>query len=569
VRAAGAFRFFTLIGAAVTSVALLSAAWAADRSPKAEPVTFVDQTAAAGISWGIERLASGGDNLIETMGGGGGFVDVDGDGRLDVYLVSYSTEPQPGAGRPPGDALYHNNGDGTFRDVTAQAGVTSSGRGMGLAVGDYDNDGRPDLYVTGFGCGRLLHSEGNGVFRDVTVAAGIRNPGWSVSAAFFDMDNDGDLDLFVANYLDVDPGKEIPCQMLEGRPFCTIERFRGAPSLLFRNDGNGLFTDVSATALAGQKPGKGLGVLAFDFDGDGWMDVFQANDTAPNSLYRNNRDGTFTDVALEANVAFDAAGRTLGAMGVDADDWDQDGRPDVFVANFSRQRNSFFVNNGNGTFDDRATAVGLGAVSEPMSGFGARFLDYDDDGKVDLFVVNGHPFEPVEKVWPGITYREPPFLFENTGTGFRDVAAEHGAALSRPIAGRGLAVGDYDNDGDPDLLVLRVGEPPMLLRNDGGNRNAWIGVRLRGTRSNRDGVGAKVTVEAGGRRRWKWLPGGTSYAAASDSRLLFGLGDVHRVDRIEVRWPSGVVQTLAGLAANRYVTIEERGENAPRAGGAR
>jgi len=274
-------------------------------------------------------------------------------------------------------------------------------------------------------------------------------------------------------------------------------------------------------------------------------------------------------VALTAEVAFDAMGRTLGAMGVDADDFDQDGRLDVFVANFTRQRNSFFVNNGDGTFTDRATALGLGTVSEPTSGFGARFLDYDDDGRVDLFVVNGHPFEPVEKVWPGITYREPPFLFENVGGGFREAAAEHGEALGRAFAGRGLAVGDYDDDGDPDLLVFRVGEPPLLLRNEGGNGNHWLGVRLVGTRSNRDAVGARVTVTAAGRARSKWVLGGTSYAAASDPRLLFGLGPSSRVERVEVRWPSGLVQALTDLPADRYMKIEETGVPAAGVGGVR
>jgi hypothetical protein len=388
-----------------------------------------------------------------------------------------------------------------------------------------------------------------------------------VSAAFFDMDNDGDLDLFVANYLDMDPEKPIPCQMLDGRPFCPIDRFRGSRSLLFRNDG-GMFSDVSHAAGIDRQLGKGMGVLALDFDGDGFMDILQANDTAPNFLFHNNRDGTFTDVALAAEVAFDPAGRTRGAMGLDADDWDQDGRLDVFVANFTRQRNAFFVSNGDGTFTDRANATGLGAVSEPMSGFGARFLDYDDDGAVDLFVLNGHPFETVEKVWPGITYREPPFLFENTGAGFREVAAEHGAALSRPRSGRGLATGDYDNDGDPDLLLLGIGEPPALLRNDGGNRRAWLGVRLVGQRSNRDGIGARVRVEAGGRARWKPVLGGGSYASASDVRLLFGLGGARRVDRVEVRWPSGVVQTLTDVAVNQYVTVVEAAGSPPSAGGA-
>jgi hypothetical protein len=530
-------------------VAVVAFSGAAGLALGAPAITFVDVTESAGLRFGIHGLTSGAWNLVETMGGGGGFVDVDGDGRLDIYLVS----PSPDVS----DALYHNDGDGRFTEVSAKAGLVAGGRSMGLAVGDYDNDGRPDLFVTGFRTSRLLHNEGGGKLRDVTAHAGLVNDRWTVSAAFFDMDNDGDLDLFVASYLDVDPDRGLPCQMIEGRPFCSIDRFRGSRSRLYRNEGNGTFTDVSQKAGIDRADGKGLGVLAFDFDGDGWLDVFQANDTAPNFLYRNNHDGTFTDVGLAAGVAFDGAGRALGAMGIDASDWSEDGRLDVFVANFSRQRNSFFVNLGDGTFEDRATPLGLGAVSEPMSGFGARFLDFDNDGREDLFVVNGHPFEPVEKVWPGITYREPPFLFENTGSGFREVAASHGEALARPRSGRGLATGDFDDDGDTDLLLLCVGEAPVLFRNDGGNGNAWLGIRLEGTRSNRDGIGAAVSVEANGRKRSKTLLGGSSYASSSDLRLLFGLGDAKRVDRVVVRWPSGTVQSLVDLAPNRYVTVKE------------
>jgi hypothetical protein len=287
------------------------------------------------------------------------------------------------------------------------------------------------------------------------------------------------------------------------------------------------------------------------------MDLFQANDTVPNFLFRNRGDGAFEDVALRAEVAYDASGRALGAMGVDAADVDSDGTLDVFVTNFTNQPNSLFRNDRHGTFTESAAALGLAAASLPLSGFGARFLDFDDDGFLDLFVVNGHPFEPVARVWPGITYAEPPLLFQGTPSGFRDVTAEHGAALRRSFAGRGLAVGDIDNDGDPDLLLMCVGSPPVLLRNDGGNRNHWIGVRLVGQRLNRDAVGARVTVRARGRTWSRSVVGGASYCSASDPRLLFGLGQAARVDRLEVRWPDGQVDTRVDLPANEYVTMRQ------------
>ena len=527
------------------------------RSDGGKP-TFSDVTEAAGIRWGITRTALRGWNLVETMGGGGGFVDYDGDGRLDVYLVSYSREPQPPDGRTVGDALLRNNGDGTFTDVTARAGLAGTIRGMGLAVGDYDNDGRPDLYVTGYGAHQLWHNQGDGTFRDATGRAGLDPPPrWGTSAAFFDYDGDGRLDLFVASYLDFDPDGKLPCDLIDDRPFCSIERFRGSSPALYHNDGKGAFTNVTTRAGLSRSEAKGLGVVAADFDGDGRVDLFQANDTSPNDLFRNRGDGTFANVALEAEVAYDPSGRALGAMGVDVDDQDGDGLLDLFVANFTNQANQLFRNGADGVFRDVARDLGLAAPSMPLSGFGARFLDYDNDGRVDLLVANGHPFAPVAKVWPGITYAERPLLFENVGTAYTEVAGDRGSALARPYVGRGLATGDYDNDGDTDVLLLCVGEPPRLLRNDGGNRGGWIGVTLVAASGNRDAVGARVTVTAGGRSRTKVRAGGTSYLSASDPRLLFGLGEAPGVEQVEVRWPGGRVERFGALAARRYVTLKE------------
>jgi hypothetical protein len=519
-------------------------------------IQFVDITAPAGIDWNLKALAPGARYLIETMGGGGGFIDYNGDGLLDIYLVCYSQTPQPAGSAKLRDVLYRNNGNGTFTDVTESAGIANSMLGMGLAVGDYNNDGWPDLYVTGYGASKLYRNSGKGTFTDVTSAAGVNNTLWGTSAAFFDYDNDGYLDLFVCNYLTYDE-KNLPCSFYEGKPYCLIKNFKGSASKLFHNNQDGTFADVSDKAGIANPKGKGLGVVALDYDNDGRVDIFQANDAAANFLFRNDGNGKFSEVALEAGVAFDPNGNARGGMGVDAEDLDGDGYPELFVANFSGETNALFHNDKEGLFTEITNRLGLGAISLPMSGFGARFLDYNNDGLADLFVLNGHPFEPINKFFPETTYREPPFLFENGGTAFRDVAGEHGTPLKKPYAGRGLAVGDLDNDGDSDLLLINVGEPPVLLRNDGGNRNHWLGITLIGAKSNRDGVGAKVTLKVGSRRENKQRLGGTSYCSASDPRLLFGLGSAAQVDEISVKWPSGEMSTLKNVRANQYLTIRE------------
>ena len=532
------------------------------------PIEFVDITKPAGIEWGFRTLAPGTRYLIETMGGGGGFIDYNGDGFLDIYLVCYSQTRQADRQTKLKDALYRNNGDGTFTDVTESAGISSSILGMGLAVADYNNDGWPDIYITGYGASKLYLNTGKGSFIDVTARAGVENRQWGTSAAFFDYDNDGYLDLFVCNYLSFNPEGKVACDFFEGRPYCYLARFKGSASVLYHNNRDGTFTDVSEKAGIAEHIGKGLGVIAFDYNNDGKLDIFQANDGLPNFLFRNNGDGTFREVALEADCALDPNGSVRGGMGVDAEDLDGDGYQDIFVTNFSQQTNAFWHNNRDGTFDETTNQLGLGRISYVMSGFGTRFFDYDNDGLVDLFVLNGHPFEPINKVFSETTYAEPPFLFENTGKGFREVAALHGAPLKKSYLGRGLAVGDIDNDGDPDLLLLNAGEPPVLLRNDGGNKNHWLGVKLVGTKCNRDGIGAKVTISSAGLPRSKQLLGGTSYCSASDPRLLFGLGNNEKVDAVTVYWPSGQVTTVKETASNRYVTIkEEPGPPAKHRGG--
>jgi hypothetical protein len=522
----------------------------------AKPIQFVDITDKAGIKWNLKAIVSGGRYLIETMGGGGGFIDYNGDGLLDVYLICYTQTPQPAGAGKLQDVLYKNNGDGTFTDVTESAGIANSMLGMGMAVGDYNNDGWPDMYITGYGASKLYRNTGKGTFTDVTAQAGVNNNLWGSSSAFFDYDNDGKLDLFVCNYLTYDE-KDLPCTFYDGKPYCSINKFKGSASRLFRNNGDGTFSDVSEKARIANPLGKGLGVVALDYDNDGRMDIFQANDTAANFLFHNNGNGTFSEVALEAGVAFDPNGNARGGMGADAEDIDGDGFLEIFVANFSAETNALFQNDGEGVFAEVTNKLGLGAISLPMSGFGSRFLDYNNDGLVDLFVHNGHPFEPINKLFPETTYKEPPFLFENTGKGFRDVASVRGAALKKSYAGRGLAVGDLDNDGDSDLLLINVGEAPVLLRNDGGQRNHWLGINLVGTTSNRDGVGAKVMLTTRGKRRYKQRVGGTSYCSASDHRLLFGLGNETRIDEIRVTWPSGRITSLRNVRPDQYLTIKE------------
>jgi hypothetical protein len=554
--------------AALAIAALAVHAMPARTDDKAVPrVRLTDITESAGLNWGVRKVALRGWNLVETMGGGGGFIDYDGDGWLDIYLVSYSLEPQSGTGKPVADALFHNNHDGTFTDVTAQAGIGGMRRGMGLAVADYDNDGRPDIFVSGYDTSVLYHNEGGGRFKDVTDRAGVRGRRWGCSATFLDYDRDGKPDLFVSNYLEFEPEKEgsYPCRMYDDYPFCTIAKFVGQPSTLYHNRGDGTFEDASAAAGIGGLRGKGMGVVAADLDDDGWIDIFQTNDSAPNFLFRNLGGGRFEEVGLEAEVAFDPSGRVTGAMATDAEDVDGDGRLDLLVTNFNHQGTFLYTNTGHMRFIDRGSVLGLSLPTFNASSFGARFLDLDNDGLIDLFIAAGHPFAPVSKVWPGIHFADPPFLFHNDGRIFTNIAAESGEALRRSYVGRGVAVGDIDNDGAPDVLLLCMGEPPRLFRNTSATGAHWVGLQLVGTRSGRDAIGARVTLSAGGRARTRARVGGGSYLTASDPRLLFGLGDATRVDSVEVRWPSGLTERFPGPPVGRYTTLREGSAPSPAA----
>jgi hypothetical protein len=533
--------------------------WAASPDPNTAQVRFTDVTAAAGITFKHDNAGSPEKYLIETMGSGAAWLDYDGDGLLDLYLVNSAATNAYHPQSPIRSALYRNQGDGTFRDVTAKAGIAAEGLfGMGAAMGDFDNDGFPDLYVAGYGRSILFHNNGNGTFTDITSKADVANSGrWASSAAWFDYDRDGWLDLVVVNYVDFTPENNAVCEYQRERGYCHPNQYRGQPPVLYHNNHDGTFTDVSRVSGIGSKPGNGLGVVCFDFNGDGWPDIFIANDSMENFLYVNRGNGTFREVALESGVALSEDGRPEAGMGVDAADYDGDGRLDLFVTHLDREFNRLYRNKGDGTFEDATFTAKLGYTTYHMSGFGTRFLDFDNDGWRDLFIANGHVLDNVTRYHADTAYAEPKIVYRNVSGMFRDATAELGPDLRVPRVSRGLAIADYDNDGDLDVLITNNGQAPQLLRNDGGNRKHWIEVRLIGSKSNRDGIGAAVKVTAAGRTQFDQAKGGMSYQSAHDPRLHFGLGDATRVDSIEVKWPSGAVDRVVGAAADRVITIRE------------
>jgi hypothetical protein len=518
---------------------------------------FQDVTAAAGIKFTHNAGKAGKKWLPETMGSGGAFLDADGDGWLDIFLVN-SKDWAP-RGRKSLPALYRNNKNGTFTDVTAASGLAIEGFGMGATVGDYDNDGRDDLYITYLEGDRLFHNEGGGKFRDVTATSGIRNANFGTSAAWLDYDRDGRLDLFVANYVQWTQKGDLWCS-LDGasKSYCTPESYKGTASRLFRNLGGGKFEDVGAKAGIADPTSKSLGVVMLDYDGDQWPDLFVANDTQPNKLYRNQRNGTFKEEGLAAGVAFGEDGVARGAMGVDAGDYDRSGRPHLVVANFSNQMLGLYHNEGNGLFVDEAPRSTVGRSSLLTLAFGTFFFDYDLDGQLDIFALNGHIDEEIQRVQPKVSFRQSPHLFRNLGKGrFEEVTAKTGTELARPIVGRGAAYGDYDNDGDPDLLLTTNNGPAYLYRNEGGNRNHWLRVKLTGSKSNRNGIGAVVRITSGSGRQWQMMRSGSSYCSANELVTTFGLGKDPVVTAVEVEWPSGGKSRLANVKANQLVTISE------------
>jgi hypothetical protein len=545
-----------IVGAAGLYVPFVRPATTGERAPA---IKFVDIASTAGITFRHDNAASPEKYLIETMGSGAGWLDYNGDGYLDLYLANSAATKVYAPAKPLRAALYKNNGNGTFTDVTQQAGVGADGLfGMGIAVGDYDNDGSPDLYVVGYARSVLYHNNGDGTFTDVTAKAGVANQGkWGSSAAWFDYDHDGQLDLAIANYLDFTPEKNLICVEAGHRSYCHPNKYHGQTPTLYHNNGNGTFTDVSRTSKFGAKAGNGLGIVAFDFNGDGWTDVFIANDSMENFLLVNRGDGTFQERGIEAGVALSEDGKAEAGMGVDAADYDGDGRPDLFVTHLDLELNRLYRNRGDGSFEDATFSSKIGARNFRLSGFGTRFIDYDNDGWRDIFIADGHVLDNVELFHAETTFAERKTVYRNVHGAFQDVSGDLGPDLLTPRPSRAAAFADFDNDGDIDVLVMNSGQTPELLRNDGGNRNNWIELRLIGVHSNRDGIGASVKLTAAGLTQAAQANGGMSYQSAHDPRLHFGLGGATRVDAIEIRWPSGTVDRLAGVSPNRVVTVRE------------
>jgi enediyne biosynthesis protein E4 len=552
----------SLGGVTVLPYAAFGGLPAARFDPRPNQVQFVDIASQAGITFRHDNAATPEKYLIETMGSGCAWIDYDQDGLLDLYLANGAATRVYTPKHPLRSALYHNNGDGTFTDVTAKAGVGAEGLfGMGVAVGDYDNDGFPDLLVLGYGRSILYHNNGNGTFTDVTKQAGVANEGrWASSAAWFDSNNDGHLDVIIANYIDWTPEQNYYCgdRGPGMRSYCHPDDYHPEAPTLYRNNGDGTFTDASKISGVGTTPRNGLGIVTFDYDDDGWQDILIANDSMPNSLFHNNRDGTFKEVGYDTGIAVSMDGAAEAGMGVDAADTTGTGRMDVVIAHLDSQLARFYRNLGDGTFEDATLQCKMGYTTYRMSEFGAAFMDYDNDGARDVFMAGGNVLDNIARYHAGVTFADPKLMFRNLGNGtFENVGNQLGADFRLPRVSRGAAVGDFDNDGDLDILINNNGEDAQLLRNDGGNQNHWLSILLLGTKSNRDGVGARVKVTAGDFVSYDQRKGGTSYQSARDPRLHFGLGRRSEVDAIEVKWPSGAISKIGKVKGDQIIAIKE------------
>ena len=530
-----------------------------------QAANFSDITAKVGVNFQYISSHTAKHYLPETMGAGVALFDYDNDGRLDLFLVngapihdptSKGTIPQK-SGPNDWNRLYHQKPDGTFEDVTEKAGLQGTGYGMGVAVGDYDNDGNEDLYVTALGGNKLYHNNGDGTFTDVTDKAGVGASGWSTSAMWVDLDGDGLLDLVVLRYLQWD-FDDIWCgEHKEGyRSYCHPDYFQPISPLVFHNDGQGHFSEVSKQ-IGLSKPGKGLGLALADYDHDGHVDIVVANDSMFEFLYHNKGHGTFEEVGLAAGIAADGDGRTYAGMGVDFADYNNDGLPDLLITDLANQMYSLYRNNGDGTFTYVSYDSDLGRITRFHSGWGFRFLDYDNDGWKDLLIAQGHDLDTIELNYPNLRYREPMLLVRNTGTGFVDVSADSGAVFHEPWLGRGMAVGDIDNDGRLDAVVTTNDGPVHILHNDTSTPNHWLTLKLVGHKSNRDAIGAEVSLTTGKGKQWALVTTAGSYLSSSDKRLHFGLGLEAVAKVVEIHWPSGIVQTLKDVPADQILQVEE------------
>ncbi len=525
------------------------------------PIQFTDVTAQAGIHFLHNSGAFGKKYLPETMGSGVCIIDYDGDGWQDIFFVNSRNWPGHGSGNSY-PALYHNNHDGTFTDVTKEAGLATELYGLGCAVGDYNNDGHDDIYVTALDGNHLFRNLGNGKFADVTAKAGVRDTGFSTGAVWFDYDNDGKLDLFVSHYVDWSIATDQTCSLdTKNKSYCTPELYKGQSGTLFHNKGNGIFEDVTKKAGLYDPTSKALGIALIDFDNDGWIDLFVANDTQPNKLYRNNHNGTFTDIAVESGVAYSDAGKRRAGMGADAADYDLSGRESLVIGNFTNESLSLYHNDGSGLFSDNSLISGIASPSANSLTFGTLFFDYDLDGLPDILAVNGHVADDISVVQPTIHYAEPPLLFHNIGNGkFEEVTAKVGPALRQPIVGRGAAYIDFDNDGDLDLVLTINNGSARLLRNGNGNQNDMLRIRTIGTRSNRDGIGARITVTTNaGLHLFKMVRSGSSYLSQSELPVTFGLGrpSANKLVNLEIVWPSGNKESARDIQPNQFVTLQE------------
>jgi enediyne biosynthesis protein E4 len=534
--------------------------------PKALP-TFIDVSSKSGVHFRHQSSRTGQKYLPESMGAGVAIFDYDNDGYQDLFFVNGARllDPMPTGATPDKsdprfwNRLYRNNRDGTFTDVTEKAGLRGSLYGMGVATGDYDNDGHTDLLVSNLGGNILFRNNGDGTFTDVTKKAGVSGSGWCAGACFVDYDRDGLLDLIVTRYLEWDFAKNVYCGSRRPgyRSYCHPDQFGAVSCLVYHNNGDGTFKDVSKACGIAASPGKALGIAINDFDRDGWPDVLVANDSFPQQLFRNNHDGTFSDVALESGLAFDQDGKTFAGMGVDFADYDNDGWPDAFVNALANQRYALFRNN-KGSFDDVSDSAGISEITMPHSGWGAKMIDYDNDGWRDIFVAQGHVMDNIELTDPSLRYLEPPLLIKNNAGKFRNVSQESGPAFRVPLSARGAAFGDLDNDGCIDIAINCNDGPAVILRNQGGTGNHWLLVNLVGSVSNRDGFGARVhVISEQGLEQHAYVSSAGSYLSASDKRVHFGLGTSRKVRLLEINWPSGIVQEINSVDTDQIITVRE------------